>query len=66
MLNGFGDPTPAVEGVTKLAKGAGAGGRVAFVDADLLSEVGVQRLAKASVDALGHVDIVVNNAGVFV
>ena len=33
------------------------------MDADLLSESGVQHLAKASVDALGHIDIIVNNAG---
>jgi len=63
VLNGFGDSAPAIKAVTASAASAGAGGKVAFVDADLLSESGVQHLAKASVDALGHIDIIVNNAG---
>ena len=63
VLNGFGDSAPAIKAVTASAASAGAGGKVAFVDADLLSEGGVQHLAKASVDALGHIDIIVNNAG---
>ena len=63
-MNGFGDVAGAVDAITAVAAGAtGAGGRVMLVDADLLSESGVQHLAKASVDALGHIDIIVNNAG---
>ena len=62
-MNGFGDVAGAVDAITAVATATGAGGRVVFVDADLLSESGVQHLAKASVDALGHIDIIVNNAG---
>ena len=63
-MNGFGDVAGAVDhAITAVATATGAGGRVVFVDADLLLESGVQHLAKASVDALGHIDIIVNNAG---
>ena len=62
-MNGFGDVAGAVDAITAVATATGAGGRVVFVDADLLSESGMQHLAKASVDALGHIDIIVNNAG---
>ncbi len=63
VLNGFGDAAPAVASVTAAAAGAGAGGRVAFVSADLMTEAGNAALAAGAHKALGHVDIVVNNAG---
>ena len=42
-----------------------AGGKAAFIKADLSSVSEVQRLAREATAALGQVDILVNNAGVF-
>jgi 3-oxoacyl-[acyl-carrier protein] reductase len=41
-----------------------AGGRALVVPTDVADEAAVERLVRASVDAFGQVDIVVNNAGV--
>ena len=49
--------------VTRAAAGAGAGGRVSFVGADLMKEADVVQLARDAAAAHGRVDIVVNNAG---
>ncbi len=41
-----------------------AGGDALFVTADVSQRADVERLVKAAVDRYGHIDIVVNNAGV--
>lgn len=41
-----------------------AGGDAMFVTADVSQRADVERLVKAAVDRYGHIDIVVNNAGV--
>jgi len=59
MLNGFADEA-AVAG--RLAELRACGVRAAYDGADLSTPAGVERLVQATQDALGRVDILVNNA----
>jgi NAD(P)-dependent dehydrogenase (short-subunit alcohol dehydrogenase family) len=44
---------------------ADAGGQAVFIPADLRSEADARALADRALERLGHVDVLVNNAGVF-
>jgi NAD(P)-dependent dehydrogenase (short-subunit alcohol dehydrogenase family) len=55
--------TPNGEETAKLI--VDAGGRAIFVETDVASEPSVQHLVETTVDQLGGVDIIVNNAGIW-
>jgi NAD(P)-dependent dehydrogenase (short-subunit alcohol dehydrogenase family) len=44
---------------------AAAGGRAVFIGADLRDEGAARTLARQATERLGHVDVLVNNAGIF-
>jgi NAD(P)-dependent dehydrogenase (short-subunit alcohol dehydrogenase family) len=44
---------------------AAAGGQAEFLAADLADEAAVRSLARRATERLGHVDVLVNNAGIF-
>ncbi|WP_242334079.1 MULTISPECIES: 3-hydroxybutyrate dehydrogenase [unclassified Anaeromyxobacter] len=62
MLNGFGDP--AVIERTRAALEAENAVKVRYDDADLTLPARAARLVEATIDQLGGVDVLVNNAGI--
>jgi NAD(P)-dependent dehydrogenase (short-subunit alcohol dehydrogenase family) len=54
----------AVARATSLARADGHGERIALLDADVTDEAAVQALVRAAVERFGHLDAIVNNAGV--
>lgn len=58
VLNGFGDPQPAIDVVSR------HGTKVEFVAADLSDAAASQQWVRDCVAAVGGVDILVNNAGI--
>jgi NAD(P)-dependent dehydrogenase (short-subunit alcohol dehydrogenase family) len=55
--------TPNGEGTAKLI--VDNGGRAIFVETDVASEPSVQHLVETTIDQLGGIDIIVNNAGIW-
>jgi 3-oxoacyl-[acyl-carrier protein] reductase len=49
--------------VSSLQKSAGAGGRAAYVVADVSTEAGTQSVADAAIREFGGIDVLVNNVG---
>jgi NAD(P)-dependent dehydrogenase (short-subunit alcohol dehydrogenase family) len=52
-------------GAQVVAEITAAGGKAEFLPADLSDEASVRSLAERATERLGHVDVLVNNAGVF-
>ena len=62
MLNGFGEPSAIEHERTKIAKEFGV--RAAFNPADLAKSNEINHMVEATIREFGHIDIVVNNAGI--
>ena len=53
----------AAEGLALAVELGSADGRAVYVQANIADEAGAAAIAKAAVDAFGHIDVLVNNAG---
>ena len=62
MLNGFGEPSAIERERTQIAKEFGV--RAAFNPADLAKSNEINHMVEATIREFGHIDIVVNNAGI--